>query len=505
MNFSKIKYLIIVMCFLSSYATAQKNNLSFEEAVMITFKESPTIKQGAIAQKQSRLLIQSKKGLYLPTISLDASYVHLKEDLSIDLGEIRDAIAPLYQTLGNFGNFSGVPNPDPNTNKVVPLLPDNVSTQVIREKLLNGAQELSAKNWNKVVQPQQFGRVTAKLNWPIFTGGKIITANRAEKIKAKVVSYEQQQKNAELYNELVDRYFGLSLAYSAKKIREEALEAMEKHVNDAQKLFDEGMIPKSQTLHAKVYYSSANRALKKAQRDINIIENALNTTLGNRKSELYMPTTPLFYLKNLESLEYYQQNALQKSPLLKMIDEKKRLAKQKVNIEKSNYYPNVALFANYDLYNKNLSILTPDAMVGVGLSWTIFNGLSRTKNYQAARLKVEEVNLIKEKAENNILTAVNKYYQEAKMYLEQLEELDVTLSYAKEELRIEEKAFSEGMSTSTKVVDARLGVEKVKIERLQTIYNFDKSIANLLKYSGMYDDFINYLNHKEVILETFNK
>src|SRR5690606_17599442 len=123
---------------------------------------------------------------------------------------VRDAITPLYSALSQYGNFSGVPNPDPNTSGMMPVLPDNISTEAVRGQLAEGLVKVQGAEWDKLIQKQQFGTVSADVTWLLFTGGKINVANNAGKIRLdEAVEMESEKKDA-LLSELVERYFGLS-------------------------------------------------------------------------------------------------------------------------------------------------------------------------------------------------------------------------------------------------------------------------------------------------------
>ena len=87
------------------------------------------------------------------------------------------------------------------------------------------------------------------------------------------------------------------------------------------------------------------------------------------------------------------------------------------------------------------------------------------------------------------------------MYKDQLEALNTAQSFAEEYVRIREKGFKEEMNNTTDVVDARLALSKVKIERLEAMYGFDKTLAELLKFSGMVEKFENYYLQHHIITE----
>lgn len=441
-------------------------------------------------------------GLHAPQVFVTANAVQMADPLTLDLTPVRDAINPLYEILGKYGNFSGVPNPDPNTSGVMPTLPDNISTQVLRTKIQEGQAAINAAEWDKMIQEKQFAAVNANFIWPLYTGGKINAANKASAIYEEEAGLAMKQKQGELLSELATRYYGLVLAEQACKVREQVSEAMKKHLFDSQKLSEQGQIAKVEHLHAQVANSDAERELKKANREVTIVKRALQNTMAVGDSSDLTPASRLFILKNIEDENFFIAMALRNNPQLQQVDSKRELAATGVKLEKSNYLPTVALTGTYDLANKDLSPYVPDWMVGVGLKWSIFEGTSRYRNLQAAKFKEDQVEQAGLKAEEDIKTVIKKLHQQLGMQVEQLEELDKTLEFAQTYVESRDKAFHEGLSTSTELVDANLLLAKVKIERLQAMYNYDVTLATLVQVCGSPELFLEYQTSNQAITES---
>jgi outer membrane protein TolC len=354
-----------------------------------------------------------------------------------------------------------------------------------------------------MIQEKQFAAVNAGFIWPLYTGGKINAANKASAIYQEEAGLEKKQKQGELLSELATRYYGLVLAEQACKVREQVSEVMKKHLFDSQKLSEQGQIAKVEHLHAQVANSDAERELKKANREVTIVKRALQNTMAVDDSSDLIPASKLFILKNIEDENFFISMALKNNPQLQQVDSKRELAATGVKLERSNYFPTVALTGTYDLANKDLSPYVPDWMVGVGLKWSLFEGTSRYRNLQAAKFKEDQVEQAGLKAEEDIKTVIRKLHQQLGMQLEQLEELDKTLEFAKTYVESRDKAFHEGLSTSTELVDANLLLAKVKIERLQAMYNYDVTLATLVQVCGSPDLFLEYQTSNQVITESF--
>ena len=477
--------------------------MTFDDAYEHMNTNSHVLKRANFEINEKQANRKASFGLHAPRVFVTATAVQMADPLTLDLTPVRDAITPLYEALGKYGNFSGVPNPDPKTSGVVPILPDNISTQAVRAKLLEGEATINAAEWNKMIQEKQFASATANFIWPLYTGGKINAANEASRIYEEEAGLQKDQKQGELLSELATRYYGLVLAEQACKIRNQVSDAMKKHLFDSEKLSEQGQIAKVEFLHAQVANSDAERELKKANREVTIIKRALQNTLAITDSSDISPASPLFIIKNVEAEDFFIRMALENNPLLKQVDSKKTLAATGVKLEKSNYLPTLALTGTYDMVDKDLSPYMPQWMVGVGLNWTLFEGNARNRKLQSSRFKEDQVEQAGLKAEEDIRTVIRKLHQQLSMQVEQLEELDKTLEFAKTYVESREKAFHEGLSTSTELVDANLLLAKVKIDRLQAMYGYDVTLATLLQVCGKPEKFLTYQTSQNVITEKF--
>lgn len=471
--------------------------VSFDQALQLTLQNNHVIKQTQYIQQEKEQALKASRGLYLPNIGISANYIFLSDDLTLDLTPVKDAITPLYSTLANYGTFSGVKNTDGS------ILSDAASTQVVRGKLAAGLTEIENADWNQMIQKKQFGTVAATAQWPLYAGGKIRAANKAAGIERREADELMKQKEGELLSELVERYFGLSLAHQAVMVRQDVLKGMQRHLSDAEKMQRDGLIASAEVLQAKLYNSNADRELKKANRNMQILNEALGNTLALENDTLIQPVTALFYLDSIEPVDYFVKLASDKNPMLMQVESKKQLAGVNYRVQQSEYLPAVAVMGTYDIVNKDLSPYTPDWMVGVGLKWTLFDGASRYRKVKAASAKNDQVGEIQEKAKADVTTMIYKLYNELNMYSEQLAALETSGTFAEEYLRVREKGFREDMTNATEVVDARMALAQVRIERLQVIYGYDLSLAKLLQYAGIPEEFTNYKQRSNVKTEVY--
>jgi len=190
------------------------------------------------------------------------------------------------------------------------------------------------------------------------------------------------------------------------------------------------------------------------------------------------------YKKSDVDIDEMKKNAISNNPQLLQLRAKKKALNAKYHAQMANYSPDVSLVA-YDLFaTDNLSQAFPHAAVGVTANWMLFDGLKRYNNVRAADSERKTADYEIADAEFNIESLVIKQYEDMMKYKEQFESSDKSIENAKEALRTADLSFREGLGTSLQVTDAQMMLSKVRIERLQSLYNYDVTLTDLLKTNG---------------------
>jgi outer membrane protein TolC len=257
------------------------------------------------------------------------------------------------------------------------------------------------------------------------------------------------------------------------------------------------MIPRVELLHAEVAFAEASRELKKAERDCDLAMTALQNTLSSGAP--VNPSTPMFIFSEIEPVEHFRQLAVSGNPLLKQIAANRELAHAAYLKEISAYSPNIFYFGSYQLYGwQTPDEYMPKWTVGIGATANLFEGFTGYNSVRAARAREKQVEELENKARADILTLVERNYQQLMKSLEQYHSIEASYRFAEEYLRVRDKAYTEGVGTSTDVTDARLNLAGVRIERLKSVYDFDVALAALLESGGVSGRYTEYLNRKDV-------
>lgn len=420
---------------------------------------------------RSRHMQDAAKDLYLPKITASAKYTRLDKPVEIKPSDLIESM-PAGGTINGLAQSLGI-----STSNI-----DNLFTSQLTERDVFTS--------------------SIRAIWPIFTGGRISAAQDIAKGKTAEAQYLMAMKQQATFEDLSKFYFGVAMTQQVLNTRTEVEQGLKKHFEHAKKLEQQGQIAKVERLQAQASYDKARVERQKAQRDMEIAQVALTQLL--KLDAPAVPSTQLFINASLPPMSAFIEKTLVDYPGLHILDAKKQQASGLIDVEKGKYYPEVFLYGNYNLHEDDtLAAKTaPDWAVGVGVNIPLLDNSGRSGKVKAAHSAVTQVNYLRAQAEQDLTVLVEKTYREAMQSLEEYSGLASSLSLAKENVFLREKAFRQGLSTSLDVVDAELFLASVKTQRAAAAYQYVISLTRLLAVSGEINSFNQYQQYQGIEVQS---
>ena len=440
--------------------------LSYEQSAQRLLQENQSLKIAAKEIEWAKNEHQRLNAFWYPSINATGAYVHMSNKI-----EVKE---PLSQFT------------DPAKDFVHSIIPNDQIISSILDKI--GSYSLSFP-----LTPQNLTTIDANITWPVFTGGKRIYAGKIGRSMVSIAEINREQVHANLQVLLVETYFGLRLGQRVVEVREQTYRSLEKHYQNALKLEANGMINKAERLFVKVNMDEAKRELESAKKDLNVAQNGFKVLIKMDSENDIRPVTPLFINDGLPSVSYFKSLVSDNNYIINQIKLEEYIAENELNIARTGYVPNIALFGKQTLYAHGIEKnLLPRTMIGVGFTWNIFDGLDRERKVRQAKISKQTLELGREKAIDDIRVAIDKFYSQIQNALDNITALNTTIEMSQELVRMRKKSFTEGMATSAEVVHAEVMLSKVQIASLLAYYQYDVALINLLATSGIPDTFQSY-------------
>ena len=408
--------------------------MSINEAWLKITAQNNGLKSSEDDVKRAKLKSASAESMYLPSVTITGSYTHLSEPIEIE-GDL----------------------------DILSLKPGGIPFTL----------ELSK---------QDIFLADLHLLWPLYTGGKIDAAQDIYAAQLDEARAKQEMKRDEEFLKLVKYYYGVIVSKSLLLTREEAQKALQLHYENAKKLKEQGQIAKIELLNAQVKLDDARIETAKARHKYELAASALVAITKSNAT----PSSKLFVNATIKGEEYYKNETRQNYAALRVLDAKESQSKALVTIKEAGWHPEVVAYGNVNLYKDDSPLMEtlPQWFAGVMVKIDLLQRKDRAQEVQIAALLGEKVRHLRAQAVEDLALLVEKTYKEMLSDYEEFNALDSSVALAKENYKLRNIAFKEGLSTSVELVDAEMFLLGAKTKRLNAAYNFVQKISQLSVLSG---------------------
>lgn len=441
--------------------------LSLREALSLAAADNLSVAIAETAIGSAEATRKQLNSTWFPTLLVTGKYTHTTSPIGIEtsLGQMGSGLLPT----------------------LAPLIGSN-------PQLAEIVGDIAATPIGLSLVPRNTASVGADLVWPIFSGGRRLKASSIGDLMVELGHLQYDASLSRTIAEVTTAYFTLSLAESVVELRREAVTTLRQHLHDAQRLEEEGMIVTAERLVAEVNCEQANIELAAAESDVIVARRALVALLGENAPSVPRTTTPLSPLVSLPSLGYLL-DCIVTTTTISQLDVGREIAHNNLTIERSRYLPEIALLGHYRLWSKGLDgEIFPRGFVGVGVSWSLFDGLAREGAIAGWKNRINTIETTRTKAATDLAVAIEKYYHTTESALLEVTGTEKSIALAEELLRIKRLSFAEGVATSSEVVDAALLLSEARISRQVAIFTANSSLATLLWLAGMSHSTADYLS-----------
>lgn len=455
------KYIFILLLIITGFVYASDTlYLTLNDAIELALNNNKSIK---IAQEKVKAQ-SAGKGVswasFLPSLSLSGSYTRLATSqglpMSISIpGKIR---FPVYDTLGNMIGITD-------------SIPTTIATITETLNLVN------KDNYS----------LDANVTQTLFTWGKLINAYQIAGLSLDIEKESYQKALEDLKLQVLQSFYQTMLADKGVKLMTESYEQMQRHIEQIDKLYKNGMVGQLDLLRAKVQLSNLRSQLIRIENMRVIAYSALKISLG---LELERPVTlqDNFVFEGYEiSLDDAIQTALQERSDIKNMRRTVSIAQKALAIQRTANLPSIFSAFNYS-YAKPRSVMEQDW----GNSWNATIGASMPLSLGGANLykmKQSKAQLNQAKfglalLEDGIKLDVKSNYFNFEQEKEILSYQAENVQTAEQALVLAEEKYQNGLITNLEYIDTQLALTQAKFDQLNSIANCITSKAKLLNAIG---------------------
>jgi outer membrane protein len=345
-------------------------------------------------------------------------------------------------------------------------------------------QPIDRNRWNAGIQVVQ----------SIYEGGRMVSSWRAAKLTKEQAFLQHQTILADTLLATRVAYYDILLAAQNIVVREASVNLLSKELDEQQRRYEAGTVPRFNVLRAEVAVANARPALIRARNDHRIAKNNLADLLGYELPREVWENIPLQLTDTLEVAPFSIKlpeaiaQALERRTELGALRKAEQLRREDIVSARAGRLPSLQGFAGWGWRDSSLDTdLSHDVdgwQVGAELSWSIFDGqLTKGKIVQA---KAEHEKSLVElddrgsKIELEVRTAYSIFVQANEV----LESQKKVQEQADEALRLAKSRAEAGTGTQLDVLSAETALTEARTTQVQAQYDYAVAVSRLERAIG---------------------
>jgi len=328
----------------------------------------------------------------------------------------------------------------------------------------------------------------ATLVQPLYLGGAVLNAYRAARVGQRLAEEQVRQVTQEVIFQTRKAYYDILLAREFVAADREQVERARAFLDEVQKRFGQGMASNFDVLRARVALANAEAWLIKDQNALHLAQTTLLRVMGVSQESKVTLVEGLRYEPLQPEVTEAMRRALLSRPEVRASHLNVEAQKHRVEATKAGLLPKVFLSGDYSL--------TKPAVGGFGAGWDdefragvsfevpLFEGGETAGKLAQQRALLEEFRSRVRDAEEQVLLEVTQ----ALLSLQDAEEFvrsqQVNLQRAREQLRLAEVGFREGVRKQVEVLDARAALTEARKNYSQAVFSHMVARLNLERATG---------------------
>jgi len=342
------------------------------------------------------------------------------------------------------------------------------------------------QNWNAGIQIVQ----------TIYDGGRLGAALKAAGATKKQAVAQFQAVRDDTLLAVRLAYYDVLLAAQEITVNEASVNLLQKELDDQQRRYDAGTVPKLNVLRAEVALANQRPALIQARNNYRIAKNNLCNLLGYNLPRDVWEDIPLNLTDVLDAAPYQVdvptaiQQALGRRTELIALRQTVELQRLNVVNARAGAKPTLQAFAGYNWYNAQFSApVTLDHDIhgwnaGGQLSWSIFDGMLTRGKIAEARANYNKAKTDVDDRARQIELEVRTAYSDFIKARETLESQLKVQEEAEEALREAGARAEAGTGTQLDVLDAQTSLTQARTTQVQALHDYDTARARLERAIG---------------------
>ncbi len=405
--------------------------LDFHQAVDIALRQNPDLLSAQAQIDQAKAGVSQAQGARLPKITATVGATRTNDALNA-FG------MKLSQRQATFNDFGA--------NQFIP-----------------GQYNIAPNNLNDPGWVNNFStRLEAQI--PLYTGGKLQGYRQQAQSMLLAAQSGDQAARQQIIAHALQAYDGVYTARAFQGVAAKALEAAQSQVKTVDSLLKQGVVIKSDLLTAQVRLEDVKLQQQQAGDMEAQAMDALHVVLGMPLSEPIALGPEVMVSMPAGSPNGWIGQALENNPQIQALRHQIQAASGKVEVARSDLYPQIGALARVDTADPNLGFSAHSYTFGAQLTWNVFDGGVAREGVNQAVAQRMDMQAKLQSAENQLGMQIQDSYRKALDAQNQLKTRELAVQQTEEAARIVNKRYADGVGTLLEVQGAQAQLDKSRAD-----------------------------------------
>ena len=430
-----------------------------DDYIQRALQENLALQQKSFSLQQSMAALKEARGLFLPSLSVEARYSRAGGGRKIEI-PVGDLMNPVYATLNQLLSQTGQP-------AVFPEGIPNVSEPFLREK----EHETKIRVIQPVFQPEIY------YNYRIH-----------QKLK-KMEEFSKTVYIRQLVADVKTAYYNYLKTVQIGKLLDETEFLLQENLRISRSLYHNDKVTQAAVYRAEAELHAFHQQQAEADKHLHLAAAYFNFLL-NRPLDKAIILTDSLQGDQTDRMQMKEATAgaIHRREELKQIREAVELAGDKIGLSCSKFLPGIAAVLDYGYQGETYRFGPVDDywMASFVASWNLFNGFQDKYQIDQNRLQRKRIQIQLQEAESRIQMQVQDCHYRLNVARKNIETAAARRKAARNSFHIVDRLYKEGMASQIEFIDARSTQTEAEVNAIVANYDYQINLAEFEKVTAGY-------------------
>ena len=326
----------------------------------------------------------------------------------------------------------------------------------------------------------------------IYNGNKTNLQISEAETRQELLTYLEEETASAIHYRVAEAYLDMQRSMEFKQLILQNIERNEKRLDQITKLYENGVVLKSDLLRAKLQLSRQQTNLLEMKNNVELATQSLNILVGFEDEQPIKPVDSIQVnmLKAEQTYRDYVNDALEVSPRFRIAEKQIEMRELQEEELKADKLPRIGLFGDYTYSYPQIQLYPYETapyllgIAGIQLTYDLSALYHDKHKEEAAKIAVERQKLEQQNTEDQLRKGVKASYKHLQEDLEKIEIAKMNIDQAQESYRIVNQTYFNQLSLLTDLLEADTQLLQAKFELVNNRISARLHYYQLLKITG---------------------